>query len=317
LIETYEARTKANADIRAATVTAHLGAVKRIRKTWPDLELLEPKQITPAAVFAWATRFKTEGTKFQPPGTKAPRRGNSATAVNSAIDALRAILDLAVERGQIHTNPVLVKPPSGRLKKKVLAKKLALPSMAQIERLFAALEDNGAPGGWGMEAADLCRFLTYSGARIGEVPLVTWECVDWERCQLRISGYKTTTSDRFVPLFPALEGLLKKIIDRRKSAARFAPDGKAFLAPTDPILRLRECQKSIDTACLRAKVQRMTHHDFRHLFATVCIESGVDIPTVSAWLGHNDGGVLAMKTYGHLRREHSQSAAAKVNFTRS
>jgi site-specific recombinase XerD len=50
------------------------------------------------------------------------------------------------------------------------------------------------------------------------------------------------------------------------------------------------------------------------LFATTCIENGVDIPTVSRWLGHSDGGVLAMKTYGHLRPDHSQSAAQKVQF---
>jgi integrase len=50
----------------------------------------------------------------------------------------------------------------------------------------------------------------------------------------------------------------------------------------------------------------------RHLFATSCIESGVDIPTVSRWLGHSDGGNLAMKTYGHLRQEHSDAQAAKV-----
>jgi integrase len=61
-------------------------------------------------------------------------------------------------------------------------------------------------------------------------------------------------------------------------------------------------------------MQRITHHDFRHIFATTCIESGVDIPTVAGWLGHNDGGVLAMKTYGHLRPDHSQAAAQKVQF---
>ena len=44
------------------------------------------------------------------------------------------------------------------------------------------------------------------------------------------------------------------------------------------------------------------------------IESGVDIPTVSKWLGHSDGGALAMRTYGHLRREHSAAMAQKVTF---
>jgi integrase len=54
--------------------------------------------------------------------------------------------------------------------------------------------------------------------------------------------------------------------------------------------------------------------DLRHLFATRCIESGVDIPTVSRWLGHQDGGALCMKTYGHLRDEHSTNEARKVTF---
>jgi integrase len=51
-----------------------------------------------------------------------------------------------------------------------------------------------------------------------------------------------------------------------------------------------------------------------HLFATRCIESGVDISTVSRWLGHKDGGALAMKVYGHLRNQHSASMAKLVNF---
>jgi integrase len=63
-----------------------------------------------------------------------------------------------------------------------------------------------------------------------------------------------------------------------------------------------------------AKKYSGTHHDLRHLFATRCIESGVDIPTVSRWLGHRDGGALAMRTYGHLGDEHSKSMAAKVSF---
>jgi len=40
----------------------------------------------------------------------------------------------------------------------------------------------------------------------------------------------------------------------------------------------------------------------------------VDIPTVSRWLGHQDGGALCMKTYGHLRDEHSANEARKAAF---
>jgi integrase len=80
------------------------------------------------------------------------------------------------------------------------------------------------------------------------------------------------------------------------------------------VFRVGECQKSLDRACKRVAIDRITHHDLRHLFATRCIESGVDIPTVSRWLGHKDGGALAMRTYGHLRREHSVAQAQKVSF---
>ena len=61
-------------------------------------------------------------------------------------------------------------------------------------------------------------------------------------------------------------------------------------------------------------IARFTHHDLRHLFATTCIEAGVDIPTVSRWLGHKDGGALAMKVYGHLRDQHSANMAQRVSF---
>jgi len=314
LMDVYEASTKENAEFRPSTVSSRLVALKKLKRTWPGIESVEPRKITPPAIFEWANRFKVEGTGYVAPGAKKAQRGNSATSVNRAIDTLRRILDIAIEQGQIHSNPVLVRPPNGRLKKKVTQTKLHLPNMEQVGKLIEAIENNGAPGGWGKEAADLCRFLMMTGARIGEVPFTVWNDVDWKKGQMHLHGYKTEASDRYIPLFAHLQELLKKIVDRRKSAARFAEDGKAFLEPTDPILRLRECQKSIDAACVKAKVPRMTHHDFRHLFATICIESGVDIPTVAGWLGHNDGGVLAMKTYGHLRREHSQLAAGKVKF---
>src|SRR5205085_8785104 len=80
------------------------------------------------------------------------------------------------------------------------------------------------------------------------------------------------------------------------------------------VFRVRESQKAMNRAAKLAGMERITHHDLRHLFATISIESGVDVPTVASWLGHKDGGALAMKTYKHLRDEHSVAAAKKVNF---
>ena len=85
-------------------------------------------------------------------------------------------------------------------------------------------------------------------------------------------------------------------------------------SPTEKVFRVNEAQNAINSAVRKLGIPRITHHDLRHLFATVGIEAGIDIPTVSRWLGHKDGGALAMKTHGHLRREHSVAQALKVSF---
>ena len=51
-----------------------------------------------------------------------------------------------------------------------------------------------------------------------------------------------------------------------------------------PVLSVRETQKAMDHAAAKIGMTRITHHDLRHLFATQCIEAGIDIPTVSRWL---------------------------------
>jgi integrase len=118
---------------------------------------------------------------------------------------------------------------------------------------------------------------------------------------------KTDSSHRVIPMIPKLrEFLLTLQAKRRKSK------------PTDRLFTIDSARKALQTACAKlwgkGRENRFTHHDFRHLFATTCIESGVDIPTVSRWLGHKDGGALAMRTYGHLREQHSAQEAAKVKF---
>ena len=58
----------------------------------------------------------------------------------------------------------------------------------------------------------------------------------------------------------------------------------------------------------------LRHHDLRHYFATKAIQSGVDIPTVSKWLGHADGGALAMKVYTNLMTDHLIEQSKKLKF---
>jgi len=73
---------------------------------------------------------------------------------------------------------------------------------------------------------------------------------------------------------------------------------------------------SIAEFCETAKLGLpvLYHLAMRQFFTTRVMESGVDVPTVSRWLGHKDGGQLAMKVYFHLRPTHSDAMIARVSF---
>ena len=65
---------------------------------------------------------------------------------------------------------------------------------------------------------------------------------------------------------------------------------------------------------MKVGIPYLRHHDLRHYFATKAVQSGVDMPTIAKWLGHADGGVLAMKVYSNVMNEHSINQSAKLKF---
>jgi integrase len=196
--------------------------------------------------------------------------------------------------------------PAEKLKRvPVRAKQLTLPSGDQFLQLVDVVEHAGA---WcSRDCADFLRGLAFTGCRKGEAGQIEWRDVDLEAGEIIIRGDPETGTKnwtvRRVPLIPDARALFKRMRNEREAEPL---DAKVF--------RVGECQKALDRACKKVGAERITHHDLRHLFATRCIESGVDIPTVSRWLGHKDGGALAMKTYGHLRRERSIAQAQRVTF---
>ena len=119
LTKTYLARVEANEDLKPATKEERCHAVKRFRKTRPDFDKNDPRTITLTMVIDWTNRLKRDGTGFRSDGAKTVIKGNSPTAVNKSVDALRRILDIAVAEGlALVTNVVREKPPEGRLKKR-------------------------------------------------------------------------------------------------------------------------------------------------------------------------------------------------------
>ncbi len=257
------------------------GCIKVLLKTWPALDELKLKRISETACQEWAKRFL--------------EAGYNEHYFNQTLSTLRQILAC----GGLTPNPAASVKRRG-----VRLKDLKLPEPHQFLALLQNLEQGG--GGQSRHAADLVRFLAFSGCRLSEARHVTWADVDLKQGHLWVENAKQrltslSTSRRKVPIIADMRDLLQRLQNSNPS-------------PTEPVCRVHECQKSMTRACRELNLPRLTHHDLRHLFATRCIESGVDVPTVSRWLGHRDGGALAMKVYGHLRDRHSSEMAKKVTF---
>ncbi len=257
--------------------------VAALLKSWPGLDKLRLDKISESQCRQWGKRFAGE---FE------------AVNFNNTLGALRNIL----KRGGIGHD----QNPAMKLKRLgAKQKEMTLPETEQFDAIVNAVRTAGARQS--KDCADLVSFLAFSGCRISEAQQVTWGDVDFERGEIRVHNAKrsktTSANDlRHVPIIPAMRQLLERL--QKEQGPK----------PNHRVCVLGECEKSLTNACAKVGVSRITHHDLRHLFATRCIEAGVDIPIVSRWLGHVDGGALAMKVYGHLRHAHSQQSARLVTF---
>jgi integrase len=278
-------RVKERVNIKRRTKEYWEETLEALLKSWPALADMQVRRITPAACRDWAARYAKIA---------------SSNRYNNSISLLRHVIDRAIECGVLHSNPavkldrVTVRP-----------KQLELPTRAQ----FAAFikEMCSVHSRDTQNCADLAQGLAFTGCRIGEAAEIEWRDLNFVAGEVVVKGDPEEGTKngeiRRVPMIPQARQLFERM---RASRAAEPASQKIFL--------VHECQKAMDRAAKKIGMARITHHDLRHFFATVSIESGVDIPTVSRWLGHKDGGALAMRTYGHLRREHSVAQAQKVSF---
>lgn len=283
--QVYLEKVHANVSLKPRSKDYRDGLIDFIDRSWPALAGTDVRKVSERDCQDWLVRFQ----KLYAP-----------SVVNNAIGTLRGVFAEAVGSGARFGNPA-----ENLSRVRIRAKRLELPSREEFLRFVEEIRTAGARQS--KDCANLVRFLAYSGLRIGEVKFVTWADAKFDRHQLHVRGDPVTATKngetRYVPMIPELEQMLT---DLRKE--------RATEAPTATVMRVFECQNSMTHAAAKIGMKRITHHDLRHLFATICIESGVDIPTVSRWLGHKDGGALCMKTYGHLRQEHSVAQARRVSF---
>jgi integrase len=165
------------------------------------------------------------------------------------------------------------------------------PSQAQFSALLTECDATEKT-----HAGLIIRFLALTGLRISEAMAVKWPNVFTDHIHVPAEAAKNGKA-RSIPRLEGLEEVLSRL--RALGYGEF-------------VLPRQNAKKAIGNACKRVGISPMSHHCFRHYFATRCIESGVDVPTVSRWLGHTDGGALLSRTYFHLLDEHSRRMAARV-----
>ena len=286
-LEIYKRRVTEDGETKPSTKKYQTEILEAVQKSWPEINSLDVKKITHAECTNWRSRFGAE---------------YSATRVNGAISMLRRTFQIAIDSGIRHDNPIQT-----IRRAKVRNKQLTLPEAGQFLAFVKELETSGSRHS--RPCANLVRFLAYGGFRKTEAANITWADCDSVKNKITVRGDPETGTKnseiREVPMIPDVVQLLERLRAERSDEP-----------PETPVMKVRECQKAMDRAAKVVGMTRITHHDLRHLFATRCIESGVDIPTVSRWLGHKDGGALAMKVYGHLRDQHSVAMAQKVTFSK-
>ena len=284
-MQVYRDKMEANPELKPKSKYYYRMVLDFVTRSWPTVLNKDIREINDQDCKKWIVRY---------------RELYAPSVVNNSIGVMRAIFQEAVDVGARFNNPATELKRS-----KVRPKKLKLPSRDQFLKFVETIEMGGSRDS--KNCADLVRFLAYSGLRIGESKHVTWRDVDFAKAKLHVRGDPETgtknSESRVVPMIPELQTMLEKMRADRSDESL-----------DTPIMRVNEAQKSMDRGAKIVGMERITHHDLRHLFATICIESGVDIPTVSRWLGHKDGGALCMKTYGHLRDEHSATQALRVKF---
>lgn len=140
-------------------------------------------------------------------------------------------------------------------------------------------------------------FCLYTGMRLGELCALKWTDLDLHNRTVTVNrtvqriaaeGYRTRTilmetdpksicSQRTVPLTAEITKLLEEI----KGDLPYVFGGGRPLEP-------RTMQYRFKRALKEAGVGDRNFHILRHTFATNCVESGMDVKTLSVILGHSD-----------------------------
>ena len=164
-------------------------------------------------------------------------------------------------------------------------------------------------------------FLELStGLRKGELAALLWSDLDLDAKTLtvskqaigvkgggvKVSPPKTETSVRRIAVSEQAVSLLVQEHAKHPDNPYLFPSPRTgTMYHPDSIVNLHK------KILKRAGLEPLRLHDLRHTFATLALQNGVDIKTVSGMLGHYDAG-FTLRTYTHATDRMQEQAAATM-----
>ena len=183
------------------------------------------------------------------------------------------------------------------------------------EELQRFLIQAQAEGYFELFLLDLC-----TGLRRGELLALQWDDLDFKtgtltvnkqvyevKGRLQVSVPKTRASIRRLVLPPGVVEVLRQYRETVDSRWMFPSPVKEDVPLTPGAVRRR-----LQIILERAGCKRIRFHDLRHTFATLSLESGMDVKTLSAMLGHVSAATT-LDIYTHVTGDMQTEAAAKID----
>ena len=228
-------------------------------------------------------------------------KGLSAKTVRNINQVISSAMDFAVAQKIISENPC----KAAALPKLEHKEMQTIPS----EQLQAFLSEAKATGVYEMYYIELA-----TGLRRGELLGLKWTDIDWKngiikvrRSIARVNGktvespLKTKNSYRAVTISSQAIEVLKQ----HKAKTN---DAYVFPSPSGGPISPDSVNNMLKRVLARAGIPKVRFHDLRHTFATIALQNGVDIKTVSGMLGHFSAG-FTLDTYAHVTTSAQREAA--------
>ncbi len=272
----------------------------------PELGSVKLQKLTGAMIQSFYQKVQTPH-KIKTEKRIINSKGLSPKSVKNLHGVLHSCMDQAIKVGYIKFNPcdACVIP-------KVVKKEMN--TVTDINQFFQIISRD--------EYENLFIFAVFTGMRQGEIIGLTWDCVDFDNRIITVEKqlrrdhgqageeYKFTTpknhKKRIISPAQFVFDALKK--ERRKQRENKLKLGERFnnednLVFTNEMGR-HLCGGTIYDhwkALLKANgiEKNIRFHDLRHSFATISLENGEDIKTVSENLGHATVA-FTMDTYAHV-----------------